>query len=274
MNSHSKHISPESFPYLLDEIFAGLASHFPPEIRFSQETNGQIRIVAVCGKEDAGQLLNLMKHRKAELLEKMAAAISAISLSDLDIFMDQAKRRMRRIMACFTQQSSGIDNDEKVSGMTWNPNRLRCKCDETPEADPRIVAEVISLTRRHAKVAYLLMTELDKRLNFYAGASIQIIHSTEKGPDITPKTRFRLNCTVSFLGTLFMVLIERNIIENPNITDLSRRIAALFCTPRQETISPSSLRNAVNCPDPQALEQLLNELQFMIRYVERTLERV
>ena len=273
MSPHSKHINPESFPYLLDEIFAGLDDTFPPEITISLAPDRSPKVDTVCGKNDIIQYLNLLKYLKAESLAKMTQAISQLSPMDFDSFMIMAKRRVRRLLCSFTDIAHEGEKVETSSSVSWRTNKVRCICNDMPDNNPRINCEVIRQTKRHARLAYLVFKQMEERMNYFSCTTECPTTLLENLPGNVPKTKFRLACSVQYLGAFLGTLIDRQLLENPNISELCRRVAATFITIRTESISPLSLRNAIHTPDPQALEQLLMDFEVIIKDIKRHLRR-
>jgi uncharacterized protein YcgL (UPF0745 family) len=78
---------------------------------------------------------------------------------------------------------------------------------------------------------------------------------------------------VAFLGALLRVLCDRDIVEDPNVAELCRRMSHFLYTGRQENISPHSLRNSFDDPKPEVLVKLLEELKLCEKYTEKFIDR-
>jgi hypothetical protein len=93
----------ESFPYLLDGIFAELEAasrvviDCQPVDETSKAIHENLRVTAVNGMGSAYQFLHCIKHLKAEAMEKLREALPHIIPADREAFIDLAMRRVRRI---------------------------------------------------------------------------------------------------------------------------------------------------------------------------------
>jgi hypothetical protein len=264
-----------SFPYLIDDVLGEL--EMAAQIRIDciavSETDltpndMRVMVVAVNGMEKAWQYLHLIEHLKTKALARFREVIPQIDPGDLDTFIDQALRRIRR-MACSVIIIE-YDTCEKVSHREtyWSFGQMQCFLEDVESYDPLVYLDAMGQTSRYAWIYYLEMKRLEERIGSFAGAMLTLpVKSPAEEKNITGQ-KIMLNCTVGFLGALVRVACDRGLIDRPNVSGLCRWIAENFSTIRQENLSPRSIRNHFDDPSPEMLEKVEMELQVWQKYSE------
>ena len=72
---------------------------------------------------------------------------------------------------------------------------------------------------------------------------------------------------------MLRVLYDRNMFDKPNVAELCRQITRLVYTERQDNISPHSLRNSFESPDPKILLKVIQEFNLCVKYAEKFISR-
>lgn len=240
----------------------------------SNETNAgcDLQIKSVNGQRTASHYLHQMKHQRAEAMEKLREAIAQIGSGDLEAFIDYILRQIRRITATVSVPGNIRPGEPGSDLLQWTLRRVTCRCNGIITNDPRIVQQVIVLTRRHAYIFLLVMKKLEERISLSAIATLNLSVATASQPQ-KPLYRFRLTCSWNFMGALLRVMSDRNFVENLNVSELCRRMTNSFCTTRKDSMSARALRKGFDNPTPQILEQLLEELKICVKYVEKFIQR-
>jgi hypothetical protein len=268
----------DSFPYLIGNILGDLevASQIRIDCTTAEENNvsqlyAPIRVVAVNGMDSARQFMNLLRHLKAEALGQFREVIPHIAPADLDNFIDQALRRVRRITRSVTINGPGGEETFIGQDACWSILQLICFLEDVEADDPLIYLEAMVQTRRQAWIYHLELKRLEERISCLAGGTIVMpfMNSMEQ----EAKSKIRLNCSVAFLGALLRVACDRNLIECANVAELCRWASENFSTVRQENLSPRSLRKHFDNPLPKALEQVMQEIHVWERYIPKFIEQ-
>ena len=269
----------ESFSYLIDAIVGDLESASKIRIEclamadpdFKSQKN--IKIISVNGTGSASQFFHYMEHLRAGTMNNIRETLPQIAPADMEAFIDQVLRRVRKIgLSVMMTKTTGASGEWGETAQ-WATRSLSCRYQGRITAEPEIVREAIALTTRHAHIYYLVLKKLEDRINSCAGATLNIMVTSTGMPGTRPVKKFRLNCSVAFFCAMLRVLCDRNIVENPNVSELCRRIAAACCTSRQENLSPHSLRNCFDDPSAPALEELLAEVRIWEKYIMNFISR-
>ncbi len=265
--------STASFPYLVDFVLRDLeeASRIRIECRQADEKNhgmtGNLLIVSVNGCASCTGFLHLMEHLRAQTTERLRENLAQVSPADLDAFFNLLLRRLRKILNTVVVIKYPWPAEREQQRAGWCVKMVDCRCVGDITSNKETIDEVVCLTRRYAKIYYLELKKLEERFNSLAGASLAIFFSSKGIPAGRPGQKFRLSCTVAFFCAMLRILCDRNIVENPNIAELCRRIAASCSTARHENLSPQSLRNCFDDPSPETLEELLAEVRIWEKYI-------
>ena len=265
-----------SFCNLIDELFGDLeeaswiAVELDPRILTNPEKMDDARIVkSVNSQTSARHYLDFMKRISSEALENLIEILHDIAPAEMDSFFELLKRRCRQFLRTVTVTKTLGTEVSMVKNVTWAPEYVFFMCNGE-EIDLSLAGcKGVLQTRRHALIYFLIMKNLDDRVSAIADSAFMLNFSQKPTPAREIHIKFRLSCTVAFLGGLLRVICDRNIIENPNVAELCRRIAPSFYTERQENISPKSLRNSYDDPNSEILTQILQELKLWIRYIDR-----
>jgi hypothetical protein len=151
---------------------------------------------------------------------------------------------------------------------------LVCKYNGSTSLDPEIISEVLQITRRYAWIYYLVLRRLEERINSCAGISLTSLVSSALQHKTNQAKKFRLGSTVDFYGAMLRVLCDRNLLEDPNVDELCRRMAGAVYTHRQDVLSPKSIRHCFDYPTPKALEKVLTETRLIEKYIIKFIERL
>lgn len=269
----------ESFPFLIDDIFGDLeaASRITIDCGLVNENNHAIhdnlRVITVNGMDTDYHFFHFMKHLKADVMEKFRGALPQTVPSDGEIFIDCALRRMRKIGLSVAVTRSATANEHEGKTVQWAVRSLICRYNGNSTLDLEIIAEVLQITRRHAWIYYLVMRRLEDRSNSCAGVNLTILVNSVALQKDSQAKKFRAGCTVDFIGAMLRVLCDRNLLEEPNVDELCRKIAGSVYTHRQNVVSPKGLRNCFDNPKPEALEKVLSEIQLIEKYIIKFIDR-
>jgi hypothetical protein len=184
-----------------------------------------------------------------------------------------AMRRVRRISLSIEVIRLPGHPEQQNHTVQWSTRTLTCRHLGTSTFEPEIVEQALGQTRRHAYMFYLVTRRLEERINGCAGATLSIMVSSGDTPGSKPAQKFKLTCTVAFFCALLRVLCDRNLVENPNVSELCRRFAGACYTSRQENLSAHSLRNCFDDPSPEVLENLLQEALLVEKYIAAFISR-
>jgi hypothetical protein len=269
----------DSFAFLIDTVFGELEAASRVEIdcttansKENNENRSNLRITAVNGQHSASHYLHFMKHLRAETMENLRETLPQIAPGDMEVFLDQALRRIRIIARSVCIPGDSISSEHRRRMFQWSVRQVQFRCNGKTAHQPQIINDVLVRTRRHAWIFYIVIKKLEDRINCCAGATLNVsVISPVR--EQKPVYKFRLTCTVAFLGAMLRVLCDRNIVENPNIAELCRRMANSFYTDRQNSLSPHSFRNFFDNPSPEILEKLLEEIRIWEKYTEKFIER-
>lgn len=265
-------LSGSSFPYLADELLRPVRSFQliraeGPE-RFAGEApvqSGQIRIAELGGQPSPLQFEHYLNHLQAEWLAQLTEILAQVPLNERPPFADLLDRKFRRAALVLLPG--------QPQHPAWNPRRMEVIYNGRPVRDPGLAASVCLAARRFAVVYAALLSRIQNNLRTVVlSAGFGGVAAAAVPPAKKPG-RFLFNGSVKHLGAFFRVLVDRDIIKNPVIAELTRTIASLFSTPRQEEISPKSLRNAFEDPSPDVLQQMLVECRLVERYLEKLIDR-
>jgi len=168
---------------------------------------------------------------------------------------------------------TGDQEASSIHDVCWSQKQIHCICNGIETENTLHGLQAIHQTRRHAWIFYLVVKKLEDRIRCAAGANLFVTITPSSFSLQKPDSKFKLSCTVTFLGALLRVLCDRNILENPNVADLCRRMSLSLYTGRQENISPHSLRNAFDDPKPEVLMKVLEELKICEKYTEKFINR-
>ena len=270
----------DSFPYLIDNIFGEfeMASQvridcIAVEKNIEFHPAAPIRVVAINGMDPGLEFLHQIRHLKSETLQMFRNVIPHVSQADLDNFVDLAMRRIRRMARAvsligFDPKEKSIDKDS-----FWSVEQMQCFVEGTESDDALVYLEAMFQTSRPAWVYYLELKKLEERIRSLAGGVIFLPATTPGVPVVKQYEKFRLNCSVSFLGAWLRMACDRDLIERPNISGLCRHFSENYCTARQENISPRSLRNHIDNPSPEALEEVMMDLHSWGKYGAKFIEQ-
>jgi hypothetical protein len=270
----------DSFPFLIDYILEDLEKasrieidlHIPNPENPEKHDNGIIGI-SVNGQCSAQRFLHYMKDGKAVTMNKLREILPQIAPGDNEIFFEQVQRRIRRILQSVYIIYANGKESSSIQNVCWSQKQIHCRCNGIETENTLHGSKAMNQTRRHAWIFYLVVKKLEDRINCAAGAHLFFTITPSSFPLQKPDSKFKLSCTVTFLGALLRVLCDRNIVENPNVADLCRRMSLAFCTDKQESFSPNSLRNAFDDPKSEVLMKVLEELKFCEKYTEKFINR-
>lgn len=270
----------DSFPFLIDYILddlekasrIGIDLHIPdPE---NPEKQGiRIIVISVNGQCSAQRFHHYMKDLKAVTMNKFREILPQIAPADTETFFEQVQRRIRRILQTVNITYTNGKEASSIQDVCWSQKQIHCKCNGVDTESTLHRSQAICQTRRHTWIFYLVVKKLEDRINCAAGAHLFVTIPPSLFPRQESGSKFKLSCTVTFLGALLRVLCDRNIVENPNVADLCRRMSLFLYTGRQENISPHSLRNSFDDPKPEVLMKVLEELKICEKYTEKFIER-
>jgi hypothetical protein len=269
----------ESFPYLIDDIFGDLeaASRITIDCGPVDENNPAIhdnlQVISVNGMNSDFHFFHYMKHLKAGTIEKFRGALPQTAPDDGEVFMDYALRRMRKIGLTVAVTRSVPVRAQQDQTIQWSLRPLTCRYKGHKTLDPQIIAEALRITRRHAWIYYLVIRRLEDRINSCAGIIVTSIVSTALQHKTNQEKKFRLSCTADFIGATLRVLCDRNLLEEPNVDELCRRMAGSVYTHRQDVLSPKSMRNSFDNPTPESLEKVLTETRLIEKYILKFIEQ-
>ncbi len=270
----------ESIPFLIDQILGELEEAATIRIECnaadggSRRVSGNIKITSVNGATCAWHFLHYMEHLRGVVMERLREAIPRVGPGDMDIMLDQLLRRVRRIGR--SAEVIRLQEGCKATGLKaqWLKRFVRCRYQGRDTENPEIWEEAISLTHRYALIYLCEMRKLEDRITLCAATGFSIPAAAPANSGIRPAAKFRLSCSVAFFCAMLRTVCDRNIVENPNISELCRMIAAACCTTKQETLSARSLRNCFNNPTPKVLEEVLNEVHAWDRYLTKFISRL
>ncbi|MEI6682443.1 MAG: hypothetical protein WCO44_07435 [Bacteroidota bacterium] len=271
--------STASFPYLVDYLLGDLeeASRIRIECRRADNKNpavsGNLVILSVNGCNTSSSFLHLMEHLRAQTMDMLRENLGQVSAGDTEAFFGLLQRRLRKIIHAVVVMKFPLHDENRQNRATWVMKMVNCRLEGEQTQDRVTMEEAVGLTRRHAWIYYLVLKKLEEWLNSLTGASLGIMVLSKGLFSGMPNRKFRLSCTVSFFCAMLRLLCDRNIFENPNISELCRSIAAGCSTSRQENLSPHSLRNHFDDPSPETLEELLAEVHIWEKYITGFLER-
>ena len=269
----------ESFPFLIDDIFGDLeaASRITIECGPVDENNHAIhdnlRVTMVNGMDTDYHFFHFMKHLKADAMEKFRGTLPQVVPTDGEIFIDCALRRMRKIGLSVAVTRLASAPEHQGQNVQWTMRSLICKYKDNATLNPEIISEALTITRRFAWIYYLVMGKLEERINSCAGVNLTIMVSSAVQYKASQAKKFRLSCTVDFIGAMLRVLCDRNLMEDPNVDELCRRIAGAVYTHKQDVLSPKSMRHWFDYPTPEALEKVLAETLLVEKYIIKFIER-
>jgi hypothetical protein len=254
------------------------ASGIEIECRDAQEQtpeNQALRIVilSINSQTSGSKYLHYLDHLKAETLVKVREIVRQVDPNETDIFFEQLQARLKRLYLFFNLPENPTGGKPDHELVSWTPKFVRCLYDGKITHDPTILANVLHRTRKHALHYYRMLTKLEAKICYLSAASfLSPVTLSTPQPRSAPQ-KFRFNGSVPFLGAFMRVLCDRNLLENPNVAELCRRVADSISTSRQESLSPHSLRNSFDNPDPEVLSKLLEELKVCANYTEKLIER-
>ncbi len=269
----------ESFPYLIDNILADLeaAARIRIDCQSVDKTNSTegdiLRVTAVNDMISACHFFHYMEHLRVEAMNKLRETLPQIATSDMEAFFDQMLRRVRKISHSVEVNRSSVPTDNHGMTVYWARRSLNCRYHYRNTQEPEVVRAALVNTRRHALTYYLVLKKLEDRIKCCAGAALGIQFTPLTFHGIKQGTKFKLTCSVAFLSAFLRILCDRNLVENPNVSELCRRIAAACCTSRQENLSPHSLRNCFDNPTPEVLENVREELRLCDKYIMNLIRR-
>jgi len=271
--------STDSFAFLADTILGELEKVSRVDIECTKVspdghsgTSGNLRVKALNGQHSAGHYLHYLNHIRSETMTNLRETIPQITPDELEIFIDYLLRRIRMIIRTVQFNDISGTGGRRRPVPQWSARRVTLRCNGKTSHQPGIIDDALAGTRRHAWIFYLVVKKLEERVTSCAGAMLNIPASSPSKPP-KPFNRFRLNCTVAFVGALLRVLCDRNIIENPNIAELCRLTADSCCTARQNILSARGIRNCFDDPTPETLEKLLKEIKIWVTYIEKFIPR-
>ena len=217
--------------------------------------------------------LQQLKYLKDQTLCRFREVIPLIGPTDLDAFIDLALRRVRRMsrsvmMVEFKGQMIGIGLDASFS-----IEQMQCYQDDTESGDTLVYAEALNQTCRHAFIYYLVLKRLSERIRCFAGGTIVMPVMAPFELQLKSEIKIRINATVAFLGAYLRVAFDRGLIDVSNISELCRWASDNFCTPRQDNLSPHSIRNHFDNPAPEALEEVKKELHIWDKYIGKFVQQ-
>jgi hypothetical protein len=270
----------ESFPFMIDEIFDGLEESSRIEIELDpsvlENPAGQSvssLVKSVNGQRSVQHYLHYMKDIKAETLDKLIEILPQVRPVDTESFFEQVQRRIRRTLQTITIINQYGPERPMIRNVRWNHRHVHFRCNGVVTENSPSCYRSLHQTHRHAWIFYLVVKKLEERTNGFAGVALLMSVTPPLRAEKASHPKFRLSCTVAYLGAMLRVIVDRNIIDKPNIAELIRRIGSAFYTVRQENIGLKSLRNAYDNPNDQILEQVLQELKLWERYIEKFIER-
>jgi hypothetical protein len=268
-----------SYPLLIDNIVNDLenASRIRIECQSAEKTkfpaHPGLQITAISNCNSACNFLHYMEHVRAETMNKLRETLPQIAPADRETFIDQLLRRVRKATLSVTMTGSPGSANKPYRKFQWAIRHVICLYQGQRTYEPTIMTEAVALTCRHAMIYYLVLKKLEDRINSCAGSALNILATSSVNPVSTHSQKFRLSCTVAFFCAMLRVMCDRNILENPNVSELCRRMAAACCTNRQENLSPHSLRNCFDDPSPAVLEELLKEVMLWEKYILKFIHR-
>ena len=265
-------LSGTSFPYLADDLFRPVRSFQliraeGPEPFLGEQPiePGLIRIAELGGQDSPLQLEHYLNYLQAGWLVQLQEILTQVQLNDRPQFADLLDRKFRRAALLLLPG--------QPQQPAWNPSRMQVIYNGKEVQDPMLTASVCQAARRYAVVYAALLNRIRGNLRTVVFSAVFGGVAATAVPPAKRSGRLLFNGSVKHLGAFFRVLVDREIIKTPVIAELTRSIAGLFSTPRQEEISPKSLRNAFEDPSPEVLEQVLSECRLFERYLERLIER-
>jgi hypothetical protein len=272
--------SVDSFPFLIDYILEDLEKasrieidlHIPDPENSEKQDNGII-VISVNGQVSAQRYFHYMKDSKAVAMNKLREILPQITPTDTEIFFEQVQRRIKRILQSIIIMNENGKKASSIQDVCWSQKQIHCKCNGVDTESTLHRSQAIRQTRRNAWIFYLVVKKLEDRIHCAAGAHLFVTIPLSLIPRQETGSKFKISCTVTFLGALLRILCDRNIVENPNVADLCRRISLSLYTGRQENISPHSLRNAFDDPKPEVLMKVLEELKICEKYTEKFIDR-
>jgi hypothetical protein len=206
-------------------------------------------------------------------MHKLRQVVLQVAPAETEAFFDLLKRRSRQYLRTVTITTIIEKETSFIEDVSWTPEYVFFLCNGQEIALTIAGYQGMRQTRRHAWIYYLIMKKLDERINNMADASFILSMLQPSLPQKTIHSKFRLSCTVAYLGALLRVLSDKKIIEIPNISSFCRLISPFLSTERQEKISPESLRNYIDHPTPEVLTILNEEFKNYQRYTEKFIHR-
>jgi hypothetical protein len=265
-----------SFPHLIDNIIGELEmvsqvriDCLSTEEKSSSSSDVALRVTAVNGMETSWEYMNLLRDIKTEVLGRYREVIPYVPPRQLDSFIDMSLRRMRQLKRSVVVTAYEVKGKGPYIDACWAFDVMQCFLDDVESDDYRVYLEAMQQTRRQAWIFHLELKRLEDRISCFAGAIIDPAVHSSCGHSFQPVQKIRLNCTVPFLGALIRVACDRNLIERPNVAELCRHLSVNYATVRQENISAHSLRNHMDNPNPNVLEEVKQEIQIWERYLSK-----
>ena len=233
------------------------------------EQGKQILLCAVQGQPSAAVFLHYMKHLKTGILSKTRETLIQISPYDTDSFVDLLSRRLRKFFKLIQFKCNGTIHEPCIENVQWSEKYIHCIYNGNETDDPTVIANVLHNTRRYALIFYLVMLKLEEKVRYSAPLVMGDSSNMTATLPTVPIQKFRTNFTVAMLGAFMRVEVDKDIIHEPNVSELCRRAANDYSTNQRENVSAHSLRNAFDNPLPETLDKLAEEFKRLARYAEK-----
>ena len=213
-----------------------------------------------------------MMDLKAETILKLRETIPHIAPVDYENYIEQAQRRVRRLfMPVYMITPAGMESNP-AQLIQWEPRHVHFSCNGEERVNIPRNFQVLRQTRRHAKIYYNIIKKLELRINSSFGYTTGNLPQPDSIPRKDKKKKFKLNCTVAYFAAFLRVICDRNIIEDPNVSELCRSSANVFYTRRQENLSPRCIRKYFDDPPVEILIKVREELKLVLRYLDKLID--
>ncbi|MEI6174930.1 MAG: hypothetical protein WCR01_14360 [Bacteroidota bacterium] len=271
--------TPDSFAYMIDNIFGELeeVSHVeidstPADPDETGQNENRLKITAVNGFKTAYTYLNFMRTQREKVMEKLKETMCEVAPEYTETFIDMVLRRIRIMVHCINIPDWTKLKETPPDQFFWNPRHVTCRHMGKITRQHRIIEESIALSQRYTLIFLLVMKRLKSRIKRYSGVSVNVPDSSEGKPK-THAYRFRINCTEEFMAMLVRLLYDRNILDNPVVSELCRQMTDTCYTSRKLQLSPGAFRKYFDNPTPEIIEKLLAEMRIATKYLEKLIER-
>ena len=218
----------ESFPFFIDQVLGELEDASTIRIECnarddrSRRICGNIKITSVNGAPSALYFMHYMEHLRAGVMERLRELLPRVGAGDMDSLLDDLLRRIRRAGRSAEVIRPTDSGDLAGLKAQWTIRFVRCRYKGRDTNNQEILREVAALTRRYALIYRCELRKLEDRITLCAATGFSVAHAMQNSGSIRPAAKLRLSCSVAFFCAMLRTICDRNIVENPNISELCR----------------------------------------------------